>query len=166
MSEMSIRAVIFDMDGILIDSENTWQENEKALFGEYGVDLTDELLVQTRGLRTQEMVEHWTSRFQVDTVSRQELMDTYDSRMVETMRTRVPLMEGAEVQRDYGVDTELGRLGLDIVEGFGSQVESIGAMIAGVPGAAVGQAAMWAINPGAQLRHQVVSIMLLTMTAS
>lgn len=83
------------MDGVLIDSENRWQENERRLFGEHGIDLTDKLLMQTRGLRTEEMVEHWTSRFQVN-ASRQELMETYDSRMVETMRTRVPLMEGAE----------------------------------------------------------------------
>lgn len=56
------------------------------------------------------------------------------------------LLRDAGVQRDYGVDTELGRLGLDIVEGFGSQVESIGAMVAGLvigapTGAALGSTA-------------------------
>ena len=91
-----IKAVIFDMDGVLIDSENFWQQTERELFGELGVGLTDELLLQTRGLRTEEMVRHWTGLFGINSVSREELMNRYDSRMVETMRTRVPLMEGAE----------------------------------------------------------------------
>ena len=91
-----IRAVIFDMDGILIDSENLWQQSEKALFREYGIELTDELLLQTRGLRTEEMVEHWYSRYQPDSVTPEELMHRYDHNMIENMRKRVPLMEGAE----------------------------------------------------------------------
>ena len=47
------------MDGVLIDSENLWQQSEKALFGALGIELTEKLLVQTRGLRTKEMVAHW-----------------------------------------------------------------------------------------------------------
>jgi HAD superfamily hydrolase (TIGR01509 family) len=90
-----IKAVIFDMDGILIDSERHWQRNERALFGELGIDLTDELLTETRGLRTREMVEHWRTRFDLDSVSPEELMKRYDQRMVETMRSQVPLMDGA-----------------------------------------------------------------------
>ncbi len=93
---MSIKAVIFDMDGILIDSEHHWQQTERALFRELGIELTDELLVQTRGLRTEEMVSHWRSRFRLDHVAPEELMRQYDQRMVETMKTDVSLMEGAE----------------------------------------------------------------------
>ena len=47
-----INAVILDMDGILIDSERHWQLTERAIFAELGIDLTDQLLVETRGLRT------------------------------------------------------------------------------------------------------------------
>jgi HAD superfamily hydrolase (TIGR01509 family) len=90
-----IKAVIFDMDGILIDSERLWQKNERLLFGELGIELTGEMLLQTRGLRTEEMVEHWRSRFGIDSISPQELVRRYDEQMVETMRTQVPLMDGA-----------------------------------------------------------------------
>lgn len=93
---MSIRAVIFDMDGILVDSENLWQQMEKAMFREYGIELTDELLLQTRGLRTEEMVNHWISRFNPESVTSEELIHRYDHQMIEVMRTRVPLMVGAE----------------------------------------------------------------------
>ncbi|RPI44469.1 MAG: hexitol phosphatase HxpB [Bacteroidetes bacterium] len=93
---MSISAIIFDMDGVLIDSEHHWQQTERSLFGELGIELTDELLVQTRGLRTEEMVAHWNSRFDLAHVSPEELKRRYDERMVETMRTEVLLMDGAE----------------------------------------------------------------------
>ncbi len=102
-----IRAVIFDMDGILIDSENLWQQGEKALFAEYGIELTDEMLVQTRGLRTEEMVHHWTTRFRFDSVEPEELIRTYDRRMVELMRTSVPLMEGAAESIGFFRDKQL-----------------------------------------------------------
>jgi sugar-phosphatase len=91
----TIEAVILDMDGILIDSERHWQLTERAIFAELGVDLTDHLLVETRGLRTEEMVAHWSARFSLDGKDRQELMADYDQRMVETMKREVPLMEGA-----------------------------------------------------------------------
>ncbi|MEN8158179.1 MAG: hexitol phosphatase HxpB [Bacteroidota bacterium] len=91
-----IKAVIFDMDGILIDSEPLWQQTEIALFGEFGIELTEEMLVNTRGLRSEEMVHYWCSRFKIDSVTQEELMNRYDDQMIETMRARVPLMEGAE----------------------------------------------------------------------
>ncbi len=83
------------MDGILIDSERHWQLTERAIFAELGIDLTDELLVQTRGLRTEEMVAHWLARFPIDGKDPGALMEEYDQRMVETMKREVPLMEGA-----------------------------------------------------------------------
>jgi sugar-phosphatase len=96
MSEANkIKAVIFDMDGILIDSEHLWQQTERAIFGDLGFELTDELLVQTRGLRTEEMVAHWSARFPLDGINQADLMEDYDKRMVETMLREVPLMEGA-----------------------------------------------------------------------
>jgi len=83
------------MDGILIDSERHWQLTERAIFAELGIDLTDELLVQTRGLRTEEMMAHWSARFPLDGTDRRQLMKQYDRRMVETMKKKVSLMEGA-----------------------------------------------------------------------
>jgi len=90
-----IKAVIFDMDGVLIDSENHWQRTERELFGELGIVLTDELLVQTRGLTSAEMVKHWAGRFDIDGMEHEELMKEYDRRMIHTMETEVPLMDGA-----------------------------------------------------------------------
>jgi sugar-phosphatase len=95
MSDTMIKAVIFDMDGVLIDSENHWQQTERSLFADLGFELTDELLQQTRGLRTEEMVDHWSKRFNLEQVNPKELMHRYDSLMVETIANEVQMMDGA-----------------------------------------------------------------------
>lgn len=51
--------VIFDMDGLLIDSEPFWKMAEKEVFGKLGVHLTDDLLRQVMGFRLSEVVTYW-----------------------------------------------------------------------------------------------------------
>jgi HAD superfamily hydrolase (TIGR01509 family) len=55
-------AVIFDMDGVLIDSEPLWRRAEMARFAEVGVHLTDEECRQTMGFRIDETVAYWHAR--------------------------------------------------------------------------------------------------------
>ncbi len=54
-----IKAIIFDMDGLLVDSEPYWKIAEKICFGKLGLQLDDELLRQVMGFRLSEVVEHW-----------------------------------------------------------------------------------------------------------
>lgn len=51
--------VIFDMDGLLVDSEPFWKIAEKEVFGKLGLNLTDDLLRQVMGFRLSEVVKHW-----------------------------------------------------------------------------------------------------------
>ena len=54
-----MKAVIFDMDGILIDSEPLWHIAEKEVFGALGIPLTDAMCEETTGLRTDALVTYW-----------------------------------------------------------------------------------------------------------
>lgn len=54
-----IKAVIFDMDGLLINSEPYWKQAEKKIFGELGLNLDDDMLRQVMGFRLSEVVKHW-----------------------------------------------------------------------------------------------------------
>jgi HAD superfamily hydrolase (TIGR01509 family) len=54
-----IAGVVFDMDGVLVDSEPLWHEAEIAVFGSLGVVLTPELCRQTTGVRIDAVVAHW-----------------------------------------------------------------------------------------------------------
>jgi mannitol-1-/sugar-/sorbitol-6-/2-deoxyglucose-6-phosphatase len=56
---MKIEAVIFDMDGLLIDSEPLWQDAEVEAFGRVGLRLTRELCARTIGLRVDDVVAYW-----------------------------------------------------------------------------------------------------------
>jgi sugar-phosphatase len=54
-----MKAAIFDMDGLLIDSEPLWQEAEITVFRSVGVTLTRELCRETVGVRIDGVVRHW-----------------------------------------------------------------------------------------------------------
>lgn len=58
-----MRSVIFDMDGLLIDSEPLWREAEIAVFQSVGLDLTEQMCRETTGLRVDEAVRYWYRRF-------------------------------------------------------------------------------------------------------
>jgi sugar-phosphatase len=62
---MHFDTVIFDIDGLLIDSEPLWNEAATEVFALYGVNLTPEQYKTTTGLRTKEFIEHWFSHFQI-----------------------------------------------------------------------------------------------------
>lgn len=55
----STRAIVFDMDGVLVDSEPLWRRAEVACFGRYGLALDESDCRQTMGLRIDEAVEYW-----------------------------------------------------------------------------------------------------------
>jgi len=56
-------AIIFDMDGVLIDSEPNWKIAEVEIFRELGVPLTEAMTQQTTGLRMDACVEYWRKRY-------------------------------------------------------------------------------------------------------
>jgi HAD superfamily hydrolase (TIGR01509 family) len=63
---MKFSAVIFDMDGLLIDSEPLWQQAGAEMLQAFGVTLTDEEYNLTTGLRTPEWVDYWFTHFTID----------------------------------------------------------------------------------------------------
>jgi len=58
----SILAVIFDVDGVLIDSEPFWHESEIEIFGRYGLHLSESDCLLTTGMRIQEVTRYWYER--------------------------------------------------------------------------------------------------------
>jgi sugar-phosphatase len=52
-----IKAVLFDMDGVLADTEPFWQEAQCKAFGEIGINLSAEDCATTMGMRVHEVVD-------------------------------------------------------------------------------------------------------------
>jgi sugar-phosphatase len=92
-------AVVFDLDGLLIDSEPLWREAEMEVFASIGVHLTDEMCASTMGLRIDEVVEHWYRLFPWAEPGKREVERRVVERLVSLVRGKgIPLP---------GVDTAL-----------------------------------------------------------
>jgi sugar-phosphatase len=57
-----IEAIIFDMDGVLIDSEPLWREAEVKVFAKHGIHLKLDDCKQTTGLKIEEVIAFWKSK--------------------------------------------------------------------------------------------------------
>lgn len=90
-----MQAVIFDLDGLLIDSEPLWQQAEMELFTEVGIQLTPELCRLTTGLRVDEVVRHWFSRHPWRGMSQEDLVDRLLTRVEALILERGRPLPGA-----------------------------------------------------------------------
>jgi sugar-phosphatase len=96
-----IEAVIFDMDGVLIDSEPFWQESEMDAFGRVGLRLTREQCVETTGVRIDEVVAYWRGRHGLEGAADGELEEAIIAGVVERVMTRGEAKEGVGHALDF-----------------------------------------------------------------
>lgn len=68
-----IRAVIFDLDGVLADSEPTWDEIDAQLLGEYGIEYRGEHHREVLGVNYRLAIEFYKKTFGI-TAPTEELM--------------------------------------------------------------------------------------------
>lgn len=57
------KAVIFDMDGVLVDSEKFWKQAEYEVFSELGVLVTEQWSSFTQSMTTKEVTEFWFDKY-------------------------------------------------------------------------------------------------------
>lgn len=93
--------VILDMDGLLIDSEPFWQETERKVFGEFGITITPEMQHATFGLRTDEQIHYWYSKFPWKNPDFKKTEQIYNENVKKFFTTEAVLMEGAEYIIDF-----------------------------------------------------------------
>lgn len=63
MSEAGFVAAVFDMDGLLIDSEPLWQVAEVEILGALGVPIDPHACRRTKGMFVNEVTRYWHERF-------------------------------------------------------------------------------------------------------
>jgi len=56
-----IEAIIFDMDGLLIDAEPFWKITEKEVFRSFGIEVTEYHSSITSRMTTKEATEYWSA---------------------------------------------------------------------------------------------------------
>lgn len=91
-----IKAVIFDMDGLLIDSEPLWQESEISVFGKVGLRLDHRMCLETMGLRVDAVVDYWYARHPWENVSHKEIETGIIDEVVERILLKAMPKEGVD----------------------------------------------------------------------
>jgi sugar-phosphatase len=85
-------AAIFDMDGLLVDSEPFWEQAEQDVFGALGLELTTEMCSLTRGRRISEIVGYWYARMPLagDIASTSEKLQARVAHLLEKNASEMP----------------------------------------------------------------------------
>lgn len=96
-----IKAVIFDMDGLLIDSEPLWQKAEIEVFREVNVFLNHILCRQTTGLRIDEVVDYWYHKFPWKSIGKRELTEDIIKRVIELISREGEAKDGVGEILDF-----------------------------------------------------------------
>lgn len=88
-------AVIFDMDGLLLDSEDFWQQAEYELFSSLGVPLKPQDTAQTLGWRCDNVVQHWFTKCPWQGPTQAEVADAIIDKVIQLIIAHGKLMPGA-----------------------------------------------------------------------
>lgn len=77
-----LRTVIFDMDGVIIDSEPLWREAERSVLTDFGFVISDDEFYQTWGLRTDEVVQYHLTKNPQFADQAQKAADAIDQEVI------------------------------------------------------------------------------------
>lgn len=89
----SIKAIIFDMDGLMIDSERLYFDVERALARNYGKEVSDETLMKMMGRSPLEAMSIYAMDLGFD-ISSEELLRLRNDMFVDRLRNEVSAMKG------------------------------------------------------------------------
>ena len=109
MAKRRVEAVIFDMDGLMIDSEPLWHLAEQKAFAAAGITLSEEDCLETTGLRIEEVVAHHArNRPWGDTPPQAEVVTQIVSTMIELVKSQPKPMKGLEAALQFVESLQLG----------------------------------------------------------
>ncbi len=102
------KAIIFDMDGLLVDSEVVWHFAENELIEARGHRYTEEARAQIVGLRVDEFMDRLRIHYSLpDTL--EALVQELNARMMQLIPVRVRPQPGAQELLDYVVRHNIPR---------------------------------------------------------
>jgi HAD superfamily hydrolase (TIGR01509 family) len=87
-------AVVFDLDGVLVDSESVWGEAKRQLVEETGGHWSPDAIREMMGMSSIEWSRYLHDRLDVP-ISPEEISDAVVERMIALYRERLPLLPGA-----------------------------------------------------------------------
>jgi mannitol-1-/sugar-/sorbitol-6-/2-deoxyglucose-6-phosphatase len=95
-AHLPLKAVIFDMDGTLCDSEPFWQIAEFEVFSTVGITLSQEMMHSTIGLRIDEVITNWYLQFPWEGKSQAQVHDEIVDRVIDLVCQKGTLLPGVK----------------------------------------------------------------------
>jgi sugar-phosphatase len=92
---VSIAATLFDMDGLLIDSEVLWHKAEVEILGDLGVPIFESSTRSTKGMFIDSVVAHWYALSPWSGPSIAEVVEMLDDRVGSLVESEGRLLPGA-----------------------------------------------------------------------
>jgi mannitol-1-/sugar-/sorbitol-6-/2-deoxyglucose-6-phosphatase len=96
-----LNTVIFDMDGLLIDSEPFWEEAGKETLKKFNVSLSAAQYHISTGLRSSEWIEHWFGHFNISMEHAAEAEATIVKSAIEKIKLKAEPFPGAQYIVDF-----------------------------------------------------------------
>ena len=87
--------MVFDLDGLLIDSEPFWRRAEIEVFATVGLHLTEAQTRETMGLRIDDAVDHWWERHPWEGLAPVEVERAVTARVADLIESEGEPMPGA-----------------------------------------------------------------------
>lgn len=89
-------ALVFDMDGLLTDTEPFWRKAEIEVFASVGLHLTEADCIKTMGFRFNEVEDYWYALHPWTGKSKEQIEQEVLDRMEAYIRTEGKAMPGAQ----------------------------------------------------------------------
>ena len=102
------KAVLFDLDGTLVDSMWMWPQIDVEFLGRFGYDCPGDLERAVEGMRFSETAAYFKERFSLP-MTLEEIKECWSQMAMDKYRTQVPLKPGAleflRYCKDQGIAT-------------------------------------------------------------
>ena len=91
---MKTKLIIFDMDGVLIDSEPYWNDALKVGFRAAGLEMTDEMCEATMGGRLNEVVDYRFNKHSITGITPEKVEALILDEIIHLVRTKAGILPG------------------------------------------------------------------------
>ena len=91
-----ITTVIFDMDGLLLDTEPLWGVSMLRVAEKHGIPITAERFKETTGLRIYEVTDHWAIHYPWEGNTPKQIADEILDDIIASSKKAATVLKGVE----------------------------------------------------------------------